>query len=83
MKQPERFARDRRSFLRNAGLGGGVPALGPLGAALAREADAAPTAGGRQFVLIQADHGHDSKKEKGAANIAFALPQKSHDLSAF
>jgi quinoprotein glucose dehydrogenase len=32
-------------------------------------------AGGRQFVLIQADNGHDKKAEQGAAYVAFALPQ--------
>jgi len=32
-------------------------------------------AGGRQFVLIQADNGHDKKGEQGAAYVAFALPQ--------
>ena len=32
-------------------------------------------AGGRQFVLIQADNGHDPKGERGAAYAAFALPQ--------
>jgi cystathionine beta-lyase len=40
---------DRRSFLRNAGLSGGVLALGPLAASLAAtgQASAAPMAGGR------------------------------------
>jgi quinoprotein glucose dehydrogenase len=32
-------------------------------------------AGGRQFVLIQADNGHNKKAEQGAAYVAFALPQ--------
>jgi len=32
-------------------------------------------ADGRQFVLIQADNGHDKKAEQGAAYVAFALPQ--------
>jgi quinoprotein glucose dehydrogenase len=32
-------------------------------------------AAGRQFVLIQADNGHDLKGIQGAAYVAFALPQ--------
>jgi quinoprotein glucose dehydrogenase len=32
-------------------------------------------AGGQQFVLIQADNGHDKKAEQGAAYVAFALPR--------
>ena len=31
-------------------------------------------AGGRQFVLIQADNARDKKSERGAAYVAFALP---------
>jgi len=43
MEQPARLR--RRSFLRNAGVGGGVLALGALAAGLAREAEAAPMTG--------------------------------------
>jgi quinoprotein glucose dehydrogenase len=31
-------------------------------------------AGGRQFVLIQADNARDKKAAQGAAYVAFALP---------
>ena len=49
MEQMEKAGSDRRSFLRNAGLTGGVLALGPLAASLAasREAVAAPMSGGK------------------------------------
>jgi hypothetical protein len=32
-------------------------------------------AGGRQFILIQADNARDRKSPQGAAYAAFALPQ--------
>ena len=33
-------------------------------------------AGGRQYVLIQADNARDKKSEQGAAYVAFALPER-------
>ncbi len=49
MEQNQTMGHDRRSFLRNAGLSGGVLALGPLAASLAAggEASAAPMGGGK------------------------------------
>ncbi len=51
MEQLEKTGHDRRSFLKNAGLGGGVFALGPLAASLAAsgEASAAPMGGKYDF----------------------------------
>jgi cysteine-S-conjugate beta-lyase len=59
---------DRRSFLRNAGLGGGVLALGPLAASLASSpAAAADSSGGKyDFDNIANRIGHDSVKWDGA-----------------
>ncbi len=61
---------DRRSFLRNAGLGGSVLALGPLAASLASSAaDAAdaPAGGGKYgFDTPYNRVGHDSVKWDGA-----------------
>ena len=62
------MAHDRRSFLRNAGLGGGVLALGPLATALSSGAAAAAdeSAGGKyDFDNIANRVGHDSVKWDG------------------
>jgi cystathionine beta-lyase len=48
LEQDVKNGHDRRSFLRNAGLSGGVLALGPLAASLAsNQASAAPMSGGK------------------------------------
>lgn len=58
---------DRRSFLKNAGLGGGVLALGPLAASLASSTAMAADAGGKyDFDNIANRIGHDSVKWDGA-----------------
>src|ERR1700744_1223045 len=58
---------NRRSFLRNAGLGGSVLALGPLATSLSTSANAAEAAGGKyDFDNIANRVGHDSVKWDGA-----------------
>jgi cystathionine beta-lyase len=57
---------DRRSFLKNAGLGGGVLALGPLAASLSSSAASAAEGGGKyDFDNIANRVGHDSVKWDG------------------
>jgi len=58
---------NRRSFLRNAGIGSGVLALGPLAASLATSTSAsAAGAGSAAFDTIANRVGHDSVKWDGA-----------------
>ena len=69
MEQNQTIGHDRRSFLKNAGLGGGVLALGPLAASLATssEASAAPMAGGKyDFETPYNRIGFDDVKWDGA-----------------
>ena len=64
MEQSSRKGHDRRSFLRNAGLGGGVLALGPLAASIAASAPAAaaPMSGKFDFDTPYNRIGTDSVK---------------------
>jgi cystathionine beta-lyase len=64
LEQSSRKGHDRRSFLRNAGLGGGVLALGPLAASIAASAPAvaAPMAGKFDFDTPYNRIGTDSVK---------------------
>src|SRR6478609_2884454 len=64
LEQSMRKGHDRRSFLRHAGLGGGVLALGPLAASIAASAPAAaaPMAGKFDFDTPYNRIGTDSVK---------------------
>ena len=68
MEQTLKTGHDRRSFLRNAGLSGGVLALGPLAASLAAssEASAAPMDGRYDFDTPYNRLGFDDVKWDGA-----------------
>ena len=69
MEKERQMEHDRRSFLRNAGLGGGVLALGPLAASLASSAAvAAPEEKGGKYDFGTPYNriGHDSVKWDGA-----------------
>lgn len=68
LEQNVKTGQNRRSFLRNAGLGGSVLALGPLAASLssANAAEKAAAAGGKyDFDNIANRVGHDSVKWDG------------------
>ncbi|MGZ3305182.1 MAG: MalY/PatB family protein [Asticcacaulis sp.] len=68
MEQNIKTGHDRRSFLRNAGLSGGVLALGPLAASLASgsEVSAAPMGGKYDFDTPYNRLGFDDVKWDGA-----------------
>ena len=68
MEQNSKTGFNRRSFLRNAGVGSSVLALGPLAASLASSTGAsAAAAGGKyDFDTIANRVGHDSVKWDGA-----------------
>ena len=62
MEQNVKTGHDRRSFLRNAGLGGGVLALGPLAASLASSTEASAAGGKYDFDTPYNRIGTDSIK---------------------
>jgi len=68
LEQNVKIGQDRRSFLRNAGMGGGVFALGPLAASLAASsaAQAAPASGSYNFDTPYNRVGFDDYKWDGA-----------------
>ena len=65
MENTTRKGHDRRSFLKNAGLGGGVLALAPLAASIAAQAADAPAGGKNDFDNTPNRVGHDSVKWDG------------------
>src|SRR5579862_9599294 len=66
LEQNVKTGQNRRSFLRNASLGGGVLALGPLAASLSSANAAEKAAGGKyDFDNIANRIGHDSVKWDG------------------
>ncbi len=66
MEQNRKTGHNRRSFLRNAGVGGSVLALGPLAASLAGSTAAAAAEGNAAFDDMVNRIGHDSVKWDGA-----------------